>query len=172
MSSSNRLPVATGEATWQDSEAPTVIEPLSDPMLFDGIRSRRVLGYLVDLVLIALLSVAVWFALVFAGVLTLGLLLPLLPIGMALVPLAYHALQVGGPRSATIGMRLFDVEVRNGTGTRPDLLQAFLMTALFLTTIAMTGSLILLVSLFNSRGRTLHDYLSGTVVVRAGRVGG
>jgi len=30
----------------------------------------------------------------------------------------------------------------------------------------------LLVSLFNSRGRTLHDYLSGTVVVRAGHIGG
>jgi uncharacterized RDD family membrane protein YckC len=172
MSSSNRLPVATGEAAWQDSEAPTVIEPLSDPMLFDGIRSRRILGYLVDLILIALLSVAVWFALVFAGVLTLGVLLPLLPIGVALVPLAYHTLQVCGPRSATIGMRLFGVEVRNWTGTRPDLLQAFLMTALFLTTMALTGSLILLVSLFNSRGRTLHDYLSGTVVVRAGHIGG
>jgi uncharacterized RDD family membrane protein YckC len=172
MSFSNRLPVATGEARWHDSEGATVIEPLSDPMLFDGIRSRRVLGYLVDLILIGLLSVAVWFALVFAGVVTLGLLLPLLPVGMALVPLAYHTLQVGGPRSATIGMRLFGVEVRNWTGTRPDLLQAFLMTALFLTTIALTGSLILLVSLFNGRGRTLHDYLSGTVVVRAGRLGG
>jgi uncharacterized RDD family membrane protein YckC len=172
MSSSNHLPAATSEAAWPDSEVPTVIEPLSDPTLFDGIRSRRVLGYFVDLVLIAILSVAAWFALVFAGVLTLGLLLPLLPIAMALIPLAYHALQVCGPRSATIGMRLFDVEVRNWTGNRPDLLQAFLMTALFLTTIALTGSLILLVSLFNNRGRTLHDYLSGTVVVRAGRVAG
>jgi uncharacterized RDD family membrane protein YckC len=172
MSSSNRLPAATGNATWPDSEVPTVIEPLSDPALFDGIRSRRVLGYFVDLILIALLSVAVWFALVFAGVLTLGLLLPILPIAVALVPLAYHTLQVCGPHSATVGMRLFGVEVRNWTGSRPDLLQAFLMTALFLTTIALTGSLILLVSLFNVRGRTLHDYLSGTVVVRAGRVAG
>jgi len=172
MSSSNHLPVATGEATWQEPEEPTVVEPLSDPLLFDGIRSRRVLGYFVDLILIAILSVAAWFALVFAGVLTLGVLLPLLPIAMALIPLAYHTLQVCGPRSATVGMRLFDVEVRNWTGSRPDLLQAFLMTALFLTTIALTGSLILLVSLFNTRGRTLHDYLSGTVVVRAGRAAG
>jgi uncharacterized RDD family membrane protein YckC len=164
--------VATGQAGWQETEGPTVIEPLSDPLLFDGIRTRRVLGYLVDLVLVGLLSVAVWFALVFAGVVTLGLLMPLLPLGVALVPLVYHTLQVAGPRSATIGMRLFGVEVRNWTGTRPDLLQAFLMTALFLTTIALTGSLILLISLFNSRGRTLHDYLSGTVVVRSERVGG
>src|ERR1700754_3474853 len=113
MNPSNRLPIATGQAGWQDSAAPTVIEPLSDPLLFDGIRTRRVLGYFVDLILIALLSAAVWFALVFAGVATLGLLMPLLPFGVALVPLAYHTLQVGGPRSATIGMRLFGVEVRN-----------------------------------------------------------
>jgi uncharacterized RDD family membrane protein YckC len=171
MSSSNRLPVATGEAVWQDAEDPRVVEPLTDPLLFEGIRSRRVLGYFVDLILIALLSVAVWCALAFAGLVTLGLLMPLLPIGVALVPLAYHTLQVGGPRSATIGMRLFGVEVRNWTGARPDLFQAFLMAALFLTTMAITGFLILIVSLFNGRGRTLHDYLSGTVVVRTDRVG-
>jgi uncharacterized RDD family membrane protein YckC len=167
MSSSNRLP-ATGGAAWQEA----AVDPLADPALYDGIRWRRVFGYIVDLALIALASLAVWLLLAVAGIASFGLLLPLLPIGVALVPLAYHTLQVASPRSATVGMRLFDVEVRAWTGTRPDLWQAFLMTALFLVTVALTGSLILLVPLFNSRGRTLHDYLSGTVVVRASRMPG
>lgn len=167
MSSSNRLPAAS-DAAWQSS----AIDPLADPALYDGIRWRRVFGYVVDLALIGFVSVAVWLLLAIAGIASFGLLLPLLPIGVALVPLAYHSLQVASSRSATVGMRLFDVEVRGWTGVRPDLFQAFLMTALFLVTVALTGSLILLVSLFNNRGRTLHDYLSGTLVVRASRAPG
>ena len=61
---------------------------------------------------------------------------------------------------------MFDVEVRSWTGNRPTLWQAFLMTALFLVSIGLTGFAILLVSLFNGRGRTAHDLLSGTVVIR------
>ncbi|MFZ5790656.1 MAG: RDD family protein [Pseudomonadota bacterium] len=167
MTSNNRLP-AMGGAAWQGA----ALDPLADPALYDGIRWRRVFGYVVDLALIGFVSLVVWFLLAVAGVASFGLLLPLLPIGVALVPLAYHTLQVASPRSATVGMRLFDVEVRAWTGTRPDLWQAFLMTALFLVTVALTGSLILLVSLFNGRGRTLHDYLSGTVVVRASLIAG
>lgn len=40
------------------------------------------------------------------------------------------------------------------------------MAALFYATLAITCSLILLVVLFNDRRRTIHDYLSGVVVVR------
>jgi uncharacterized RDD family membrane protein YckC len=44
--------------------------------------------------------------------------------------------------------------------------QAILMAVLFYATIGPTGGLVLLVALFNGRRRTLHDLLSGTVVVR------
>jgi uncharacterized RDD family membrane protein YckC len=63
-------------------------------------------------------------------------------------------------------MRLFDLEVRTWTGDVPDAWQGFLMAALFYATLAITCSLILLVVLFNDRRRTIHDYLSGVVVVR------
>lgn len=161
MTSASSLPVPAAPA-WQG----TAPDPLADPALYDGIRSRRVFGYFIDVAIIVVIAMAIWFALVFAGIVTFGLLLPLVPIAVAVVPIAYHSLFVGGPRSATWGMQMFDVEVRSWTGHRPTLLQAFLMTALFLVSIGLTGFIILLVSLFNGRGRTAHDLLSGTVVIR------
>jgi uncharacterized RDD family membrane protein YckC len=161
LTSASSLPVPAHPA-WQG----TAPDPLADPTLYDGIRWRRVLGYFVDLAIIAVITIAIWFALVFAGIVSFGLLLPLVPLGIAVVPVAYHSLLVGGRRSATWGMQMLDVEVRSWTGSRPTLWQGFLMTVLFLVSIGLTGFLILLVSLFNGRGRTAHDLLSGTVVVR------
>jgi len=105
-------------------------------------------------------------ATVWSGVLSFGLLLPLVPLLVGLIPVAYHALQVGGHHHATFGMRVFDLEVKTWTGGQPDVWQGFLMAALFYATLAITCSLILLVAVFNDRRRTLHDYLAGVVVVR------
>ncbi len=105
-----------------------------------------------------------------AGLLSLGLLFPIMPVGLSLVPVAYHTLLIGGPWSATLGMLLFDLEVRSWTGARPGYLQALLMTLVFYTSVGLTGFLILVVALFNARHRTLHDYLSATVVVRRTRL--
>jgi uncharacterized RDD family membrane protein YckC len=127
---------------------------------------RRVGAYVVDLAILAVLSLAAWITLTTAGVLSFGLLLPLVPVALVLLPIAYHTLLVGGSGAATLGMRLFGLQVRSWTGERPSLWQALLMGTLFYATIAATGSLILLVTLFNARRRTLHDFLSGTLMVR------
>lgn len=140
-------------------------DPFAQPELYDGVLWRRVGACVVDLAILAVLSVAAWVALTTAGVLSFGLLMPLVPIALVLLPIAYHALLVGGPGAATLGMRLFGLQVRSSTGERPSHWQAALASALFYATIATTGSLILLVTLFNTRHRTLHDFLSGTVVV-------
>jgi uncharacterized RDD family membrane protein YckC len=141
-------------------------DPLAQSALYDGLLWRRVLAYLFDCLAIGLLLVAGWTALILLGLLSFGLLLPFVPILAALIPIAYHALQVGSRYHATLGMRLFDLEVRTWTGGQPDALQGFLMAALFYATLALTCSLILLVALFSDRRRTLHDYLAGVVVVR------
>jgi len=82
-----------------------------------------------------------------------------------LIPFVYHSLLIGGPRSATFGMRAMDIEVYRWTGGRPNLAQAVIMTILFYGSIAMTAWLILAVALFSNTRRCLHDYFSGTVVV-------
>jgi uncharacterized RDD family membrane protein YckC len=145
-------------------------EPLTTPEAYDGLVTRRILAYLIDLLILAMLALLVWLILGAAGLLTFGLLLPLQPLALALLPFAYHILLIAGEGSATLGMRLMGLRVYSIVdGGRPHLLQAALNVFIFYGSLALTGSLILLVALFNSRGRTLHDYLAGTIVLRQRR---
>ena len=140
---------------------------MSHPELFDGVLFRRVMGYLVDVFILGGAILFLWFLVM----VTLGLLGPVAALISPLLPLAYHTLLIGGPNSATIGMRLMGVEVRSLDGSRPDLVQALILTLLFYATLAFTG-LLLIVALFNDRRRCLHDWLSGTLVVNADVVAG
>ena len=141
-------------------------DPAAFPEVYQGVLWRRVLAYMVDLMFIAIIAVGVWVVFAVLWLLSFGLLGPLLWFLFGLVPLAYHTLLLSGSRSATFGMRCFDLELRSVTGERPSFLQALIQTALFYATVGMTCSLILLVALFNRRRRTLHDFLAGTVMVR------
>ncbi len=140
-------------------------DPIAFPQYYAGVVARRVLAYLVDVVLIALLWGVLWLLVGSLTVISLGLLGPLLWPSLALVPLAYHTLLIGGEESATIGMRLFGIEVRTWDGRRPGYLQAALVTIVFYVSVALTGWLVLVVALFNNQRRTLHDYLCGTIVI-------
>jgi uncharacterized RDD family membrane protein YckC len=144
----------------------SVPDPAAFPEVFEGVLWRRVLAYMIDLLLIAVLAVGVWMAFAVLWLLSFGLLGPLLWFLFGLLPLAYHTLFLSGRRSATPGMRCFDLELRSVTGERPSFLQALIQTALFYATVSMTCSLILIVALFNRRRRTVHDFLAGTVMVR------
>ena len=148
-----------------DAWQATPPDPLDNPSLYAGVRTRRIFGYLIDLLLIGILWGAAWFAAILLGIVTFGLAWPILVVVVGFVPLAYHTLTIA-TGAATPGMWLFDVEVRSWTGKRPDFGQALIMTAVYMVTVWPTGLLILLVSLFDGRSRTLHDILSGLVVVR------
>lgn len=139
------------------TEAP---DPLSRPDLFEGIVLKRVLAYLIDVAILIGVTAFMWLLVV----LTFGLLAAIAGVLTPLIPLAYHTLLIGGRDSATIGMRMTGIEVRTLDGGHPDYPQAALQTLLFYATMALTG-LLLVVALFNERGRCLHDWLSGTVTV-------
>lgn len=140
--------------------------PIDDYWLTEGVLARRVFAWLLDVLLIGLVLVALWFVLLLFGVLTLGLGLPLLGI-LPFVPFCYHLLFVAAPASATPGQQALGLVVRrNDDLGRPTPVQAFIYTLLFYLTLATTG-LLLLFALFTIRHRTLHDLASGLVVVRA-----
>ena len=148
-----------GDHAWDEGGEPA--SNLSNPALYAGLLSRRILAYLMDAVFLGIAAGLLWFVLV---IMTFGLLAVLLPV-IALLPILYHGIFVGR-NSATPGMRLMGLEVRTLAGARPDYFQAFLLAAIFLFTIVPTAWLVLLVALFNERRRTLHDWVVGTVVVR------
>ena len=141
-------------------------DPVANPEFFDGITMRRVVAYLVDFLIVWLVMGMVGSAFWMLGMLSFGLLSPLIAV-VAIIPFAYHTAFIGGPDSATPGMRLFGIEVHRIEGDRPYYLQAGLLTAVFFVSIVLTSWLILLVALFNGRGRTFHDYLCGTVTIIA-----
>jgi uncharacterized RDD family membrane protein YckC len=141
-------------------------DPATLPEAYEGVIWRRTLAYFIDLCFIGVLVVLFWIIFAVLWVVSFGLLGPVLWFLLGLIPLAYHTLLLSGRRSATWGMRCFDVEVRSITGERPGFLQALAQTALFYITVGATCSLILLFVLFNRRKRTLHDLLAGTVLVR------
>lgn len=142
------------------------LDPFGDPARFEGLLWRRVFGYLVDLTVLVGLFAIYYFALVMLSVATLGLLTPLLIVLSSLIPTAYHTLTIGGPRSATLGMRLTGIEVNTWNGDKPGYLQALLHTVVFYVTVGFTSGLILLWPLFSNRRRCLHDLLCGTLVIR------
>ena len=143
--------------------------PADDDWLTEGVLLRRVVGWFIDALLIGAVMVALWFGLLLFGLITLGLGLPLLGV-LPFVPFCYHLLFLAGPMSATPGQTALGLVVRrNDDFGRPTPLQAVVSTLLFYITLATTG-LLLLVALFTIRRRTLHDLVSGLVVVRAQRL--
>jgi uncharacterized RDD family membrane protein YckC len=148
---------------YRDTRMP---DPAAFPEVYEGVLWRRISAYLIDLFCIGVIAVVVWMVFAILWLLSFGLLGPVLWFLFGLIPLAYHSLLLSGARSATLGMRVFDLELRSVSGERPSFLQALIQTALFYITVGMTCSLILLVALFNRRRRTLHDFLAGTVMVR------
>jgi uncharacterized RDD family membrane protein YckC len=150
-------------AAYHDAGMP---DPATAPQAYEGVLWRRMLAYFVDLCLIGVIAALAGVVFVVLSILSLGLLSPVLWFLFGLIPLGYHTLLLSGPWSATLGMRLFDLELRSVTGERPGFLQALAQTALFYITVGATCSLILLVALLNRHKRTLHDLLAGTVMVR------
>jgi uncharacterized RDD family membrane protein YckC len=158
--------LTAGYEFYRDNDRLDLPEPADFPELYEGVLWRRVCAYLLDLVFIGVIAIGVWLLFAVLWLLSFGLLGPLLWLLFSLIPLAYHTLLLSGPRSATFGMRCFDLELRTLSGERPSFAQALVTTVLFYVSVAMTGSLVLLATLFNRRRRTLHDFLTGTVMVR------
>jgi uncharacterized RDD family membrane protein YckC len=99
---------------------PHAYDPARNPELFEGVLARRIVAFVIDLIILA---VPILFAgmFIFAiGIVTLGLgfalygLLPALSVVWALV---YYGSCFGGPHSATIGMRIMDLEMRTWYGS-------------------------------------------------------
>ncbi|MBH63275.1 MAG: RDD family protein [Alphaproteobacteria bacterium] len=161
--SSAQLP--TSSSTPRARQENGVSQAYSDPRFLVGIPFKRVIAYLVDVIAIAVLAASIAVITFVPVVLSLGLLKPFVAGLIALVPVLYHTLLIGGERPATLGMRLLGIEVRRLNGDKPGYGLALIQTMLFYVTVSLTSWLILLVALFNRKHRTLHDFLCGTMVI-------
>jgi uncharacterized RDD family membrane protein YckC len=72
---------------------------------------------------------------------------------------------LGSPASATIGMRVMEIEMRTWYGSPAYFVLGAVHAIVFWITVSALTPFILLVCLFNDRRRCLHDILVGTVVI-------
>ncbi|WP_269582769.1 RDD family protein [Roseibium sp. Sym1] len=153
--------------TTSDHARQDVFDPVSNPELFSGVRSRRIFAFVIDVVVIALLTFGAGILVFFLGVFTLGLgflLYGILPTAVALI---YVAFTLGGPQASTLGMRAMGLEMRLWYGAKPYPLLAAVHALLFWFSVSLLTPLVLLVSLFSDRKRLLHDLVLGTVVINS-----
>jgi len=147
---------------------PHAYDPVTMPELFDGVLARRVVAFFIDLILIAIPALLVALFIFVFGLITLGLgwLLYLLywP-ALVIWALAYYAIGFGSAASATIGMRVMDLEMRTWYGAPAYALLGAVHAVLFWITVSALTPLILLVAFFNERRRLLHDMVAGTIVI-------
>ena len=147
---------------------PHAYDPAANPELFEGVLPRRVVAFVINFLVIAVpVALAYVFAIVFT-IITLGLgaaLFWLLSPATVIWALVYFGLTLGGPHSATIGMRVMDLEMRTWYGAPAYFVLGAVHAVVFWLSVSMLTPFILLVCFFNERGRLLHDILLGTVVI-------
>lgn len=102
-------------------------DPERDRQFYDGVPSRRLVAWFIDLVVILIIGVPL--AVMF-GLLTLGFGFVLFPLLVAGVGFVYRTITIAR-ESSTWGMRFVGIELRRGDGTRFDFLTALLHTALY-----------------------------------------
>ncbi len=147
---------------------PHAYDAIRNPELFDGVLARRVMAFLIDFVIIAV-PIVMGAMFIFAfGVVTLGLgwaLYWLLPPASVIWAIVYFGLTLGWPRSASIGMRVMDLEMRTWYGEPAYFVLGAVHAIGFWFTVSFFTPFVLLVAFFNQRRRLLHDILLGTVVI-------
>lgn len=147
---------------------PHAFDPDLNPELFEGVLSRRIVAFLIDFVLIAIPVVLAAMVIFVFGIITLGFgwaLYWLLPGATVIWAIVYFGLGVAGERSATIGMRVMDLEMRTWYGAPAYFVLGAVHVVLFWITVSALTPFVLLVAFFNRRKRLLHDILLGTVIV-------
>ncbi|MER8366630.1 RDD family protein [Mesorhizobium sp. M0306] len=142
---------------------------LEDVRAYEGVRTRRILAFVIDYFIVALLTIPFAILVFLFGLLTLGLGWMLFSILVPAVAILYIWNTLGSKDQATTGMKVMGIRLDRLDGSRIDGLTAVVHSVLFWAGNVILSPLVLLVSLFSDRKRTLHDLLLGTVVSRSGR---
>ena len=172
MSSSGSNNGSTGSSGgWGGAEPtlrPHAFDPYLQPELFRGVLTRRAIAFLIDLVVLAVPVILACIFIAVFGVVTLGLgwaLFWLVSPASVIWALVYYGMTLGGPNSATLGMRMMDLELRTWYGAPGYFVLGAMHAVCFWISVSVLSPLVLLVGLFNGRRRLLHDIVLGTVVI-------
>lgn len=133
-----------------------------------GVRTRRMVALLFDLLLISIIFWGLFIVFAILGVVTFGLSWFLIPVLYPAIAIIYNGASLSGPRMATPGMGMMDLEMRCPDGRPVHFWQAAAHVILFYLSwaVALLAPVNLLTSLLNTDKRCLHDIVAGVVVTR------
>jgi uncharacterized RDD family membrane protein YckC len=149
---------------------PHAYDPDTHPEFFDGVLARRIVAFIIDVVMIALPVIFVAMLIFAFGIVTLGFgwaLYWFLSPMTVIWAIVYFGLTLGSPSSATIGMRVMGIEMRTWHGAPAYFVLGAVHAIAFWFTVSFFTPFVLLVAFFNQRRRLLHDILLGTVVINS-----
>jgi uncharacterized RDD family membrane protein YckC len=134
-------------------------DPQIDQQFYTGVPFKRLIAWLIDFVIIILISMALVMATFGVGAFAFPLLMLASNIGYRIYTLQRN--------SATLGMHLAGIEIRNGQGNKLTLEEAAWHTGIY--TIIAISFFALIISmvmmLVNERGQGIHDYFVGTTAI-------
>ena len=134
-------------------------DPHTQPQFYTSVPTKRLLAWVVDFLMVAILCVIIVPFTAFTGVF-------FFPLLMLVVGFAYRVITLANGAS-TWGMRLMAIELRTATGARPDLAAAFLHTLGYSVSMAfpVLQVISIVLMLTSSRGQGLTDHVMGTVMI-------
>jgi uncharacterized RDD family membrane protein YckC len=145
---------------------PHLPDPASAPELFDGVLTRRVLAYFIDLAIMGALVLALTIVGAIVGVLTFGLGIAALVFVIPAAIVLYYGATLGSSRRATIGMQTMDIVLTPTRGQPLDGWMAIFHALVFWLTFWICWPISLLFALFTPRRQMIHDLVVGTLMVR------
>jgi uncharacterized RDD family membrane protein YckC len=149
---------------------PHAYDPAANPELFEGVLARRVVAFIIDLIVIAIPLVAASTFIFVFGLVTFGFgwaLFWLLSPASVIWALFYYGFTLGSPSSATLGMRAMEIEMRTWYGAPAYFVLGAVHAVVYWISVSMLSPFVLLVGFFNARRRLLHDILIGTVLINS-----
>lgn len=150
----------------ENNARPYFPDPSTAPELFEGLLTRRVTAYLIDLVLIGGIAVVLGIVGVIMGFLTFGLAWMALVFVLPAAVVLYYAVTLGSHRRATVGMQMMDIVLTPTRGQPLDGWMAFFHALLFWVTFWISWPVAILFALFTPRRQMIHDLIMGTLMVR------
>jgi len=149
---------------------PHAYDPTTNPELFEGVLARRVVAFIIDVIVIAVPVVAAAVFIFVFGLITFGLgwaLYWLLSPASVIWALVYYGMTLGSPASATLGMRAMGIEMRTWYGAPAYFVLGAVHAVVYWITVSVVTPLVLVVGFFNARKRLLHDFVVGVVIINS-----
>lgn len=171
------MPQNTPNPQNTDKAVAHALPKLSMLLPINGVRTRRLFAFAVDFMMIMGLFFCLFILSLIFAIPTFGFsfwaLFASLPWLMPCIALLYNGITVSGPYRATLGMRMFDLQITKLDGSTPDFFEAGAHAVLFyLPGIGIffpAGFLTLIIYLptfIEPQKRMLHDLVLGLIVSR------